>query len=423
MLRRLIDRGNRPAFLAIGGGLTAVVLTVGVAVAAFGGSGGGESQDPTATAQKQVTKRTASPTRKATPTNTPSPAITPTPEPAPIEDVRQQVEGPWSLPADAPPPPPPPPPPPGPTPPPVVVPSSFIHPPPYTVFIDAGHGGRESGACEPTYPPCSGWIEKNVNLDIALRLRPILQSLGYNVVLDRTGDYSLTNLTTVDAIQRRDEIQARVDVANAAGADILISIHHNGSSVPSIRGTELYYNPDRPFGNFNLTLAQFVYSGMLFEIRGAGYDTVDRGIKNDGLVGGDPRNPHSWILGTNEGFPRPSLMPGIIGEALFMSNAVDVSWLGQPGMRQAIAQGYTDGIHAYFAWIQAQVPPPTPVPTPTPTPTPVPTPTPTASPPPATPTPTPVTPTPASSTPTPAEATPTPTAGSARFRALFRLIV
>ncbi len=418
MLRRLIAKGNRPAVLAAGTGVATIVLTAGIAFAALGISGGGESDTPTPTAERKVVRRTATPTRRVTPTFTASPAPTPTPEPAPIEDVQQQVEGPWSLPSNAPPPPPPPPPPPAPTPPPVAVPSSFIHPPPYTVFIDAGHGGAEVGAYG------GGWAEKNVNLDVALRLRPLLQARGYTVVLDRTGDYSLTNLTTVDAIQRRDEIQARVDVANAAGADILISIHHNGSSVPSIRGTELYYNPDRSFGNFNLRLAEFVYSGLLFEIRGAGYATVDRGIKNDGLVGGDPRNPHSWILGTNEGFPRPSQMPGVIGEALFMSNAVDVSWLQQPGMRQAIAQGYADGVNAYFSWIRGQVPTPTPRPTPTRTPTPTPaasaTPTPTASPPSPTPT-----PTPPSETPTPAADTPTPSPGTGlprRTYELFRLV-
>jgi hypothetical protein len=204
-------------------------------------------------------------------------------------------------------------------------------------------------------------------------------------------------------------------VANAAGADILISIHHNGSGSPGIRGTEVYYNPDRPFGAFNSALAQFVKSGLVISLRGNGYDTVDRGIKNDGLVGGDPRNPHSWILGTNVGFPRPSMMPGIIGEALFMTNAFDMQQLAQPHMRQAEAQGYANGIAAYFSWIQAQVPPPTPAPTPVPTPPP--TPKPTASP---TPSPT-ASPTPSPSpSPTPVSPTPTPSGGVSSYTSPIR---
>jgi N-acetylmuramoyl-L-alanine amidase len=397
MFRRLLAHPNRPALLAVGGGIAAIVVTVGVSMAAFGGDSGPEEvvASPTATAKKATVKKTASPT----PTPSPAPTESPTPEPQPIEEVQQQIDGPWNVPDDAPPPPPPAAPPP-PAIPPAALPSSFIHPPPYTVFIDAGHGGPEVGTSG------GGWAEKNMNLDITLRLRSILQPLGYRVVINREGDYTLSAMTNAgDPLQRRDEIQARVDVANSVGADILISLHHNGSGSPSIRGTEVYYNPDRPFGNFNLVLAQFVHSGLVTTIRQNGYDTIDRGIKNDGLVGGDPRNPHSWVLGTNVGFPRPSLMPGVIGEALFMTNAFDMNQLANPNMRQAEAQGYANGIHAYFGWIASQVPPPTPVPTPVPTqpPTPVPTPTP------ATPSPTPsLPPTP---TPTPVLPTPTPTGG------------
>jgi N-acetylmuramoyl-L-alanine amidase len=275
------------------------------------------------------------------------------------------------------------------------------------VFIDAGHGGREVGTSG------GGWAEKNMNLDIALRLRPMLQSLGYNVVLDREGDYSLTNLTTADAIQRRDEIQARVDVANSVGADVLISIHHNGCNC-SVRGTEVYYNPDRVFGNFNLALAQFTHSGLVNMIRRMG-TTLSIVASRTIAVGGDPRNPHSWILGTNDGFPRPSLMPGIIGEALFMTSSFDMNQLQNPNMRQAIASGYLNGIHAYFAWVQSKVPPPTPVPTPvpTPTPTPVATPTPSATP---SPSPTPV----GTTTGTPTPVPPTPSVSSRRLDYLRR---
>jgi N-acetylmuramoyl-L-alanine amidase len=394
MMLRTFFASHRNAILAIGG-VGAVVLTVGVSIAAFSGSGNEEvvaEASPTAT--KKAVKR--QPTRSPSPSPSASPS--PTPEPVPVDEIHEA-----SLPPAAPPPPPPAAPPP-PYVPPASLPLSFLHPPPYTVFIDAGHGGREIGTSG------GGWPEKNMNLDIALKLRSILQGLGYNVVIDRTGDYSLTAMTTADAIQRRDEIQARVDVANSVGADILVSVHHNGCGC-STRGTEVYYNPDRVFGNFNLALAQFTQSSLLHAIRSNGYDTIDRGIKNDGLVGGDPRNPHSWILGTNDGFPRPSLMPGIIGEALFMTNPSDMAQLQNDGMRQAIAAGYAGGVQAYFAWIQSQVPPPTPVPTPVPTPPPTPTPT---LPPSATPTPT--APPTGSATPTPPPPTPTPTPVTATLR-------
>ena len=269
-----------------------------------------------------------------------------------------------------------------------------MHGPPYTVVIDPGHGPNNSGAGNGAY----GLIERHVTLDVSLRLAPILTAAGYNVILTRYGDYNLTQVDADTAIERRDELQARVDLANQVQADILVSVHFNGSSATYLRGLEIYYNPDRSFGQFNYALADFARHGLLTSIRATGYDVPDRGIKNDAGIGGDPRNPHSWLLGTNEGF-RPSMMPGIIGEALFMSNNQDAEQLTHPEMRQAIAEGYKAGIDAYFAWLQAQLPPtPTPEPTPTPTPTPTPsatpepsdTPTATPSPSPS-PTPTPVT--------------------------------
>jgi hypothetical protein len=76
-------------------------------------------------------------------------------------------------------------------------------------------------------------------------------------------------------------------------------------------------------------------------------------VKNDAEVHGDPNNPHSWLLGTNDNF-RPSLMPGMIGEALFITNPKDAEQLQKPEIRQTLAEGYKAGIDAYFGWFQRQ---------------------------------------------------------------------
>ena len=131
---------------------------------------------------------------------------------------------------------------------------------------------------------------------------------------------------------------------------------------------EIYYNPDRTFGHYNYLLADLARQGLVNHIRAAGYDVPDRGIKNDAGVCCNPANPHSWILGTNNGF-RPSMMPGIIGEAMFLSNDYEAELLRSGDMRQAVANGYKAGIDAYFAWILPQVPTPVPTPPPTPEPT------------------------------------------------------
>ena len=303
----------------------------------------------------------------------------------------------------------PPPAPANPVPPPPAAPLvDILHPPPYTVFIDAGHGTLDSGAYN------QGLAEKNVNLDVATRLAPLLTTAGYNVVLSRWGDYTLSPFPSNTYENRRDEIQARVDVANSVRADILVSIHHNGGP-KSARGLEIYYNPDRSFGQYNWTLADLTRQGLLNHIRNAGYDVPDRGVKNDAGVCCNPANPHSWILGTNDGF-RPSMMPGIIGEAMFLSNDFEAQQLWRPEMRQAEAEGYKAGIDAYFAWLLPQVPTPAPTPVPTPEPTPVPT-----TPPTDTPSPEPTPPSP-SSTPSGLPNTPTPTPSSTLVRPRVRSV-
>jgi N-acetylmuramoyl-L-alanine amidase len=259
------------------------------------------------------------------------------------------------------------------------------------VFIDAGHGTLDSGSAN------LGLLEKNINLDVATRLAPLLTDAGYIVVLSRTGDYTLSPFPSNTYENRRDEIQARVDVANSVKADILVSVHFNGGP-KAARGLEIYYNPDRNFGSYNWTLADLTRQGVVNHIRSAGYDVPDRGVKDDAGVCCNPANPHSWILGTNDGF-RPSMMPGIIGEAMFLSNDYEAQQLARPEMRQAIAEGYKAGIDAYFAWLLPQMPTPAPTPPPTPEP----------APPPPPPTPAPPTDTPAPA-PTTAPATPTPSA-------------
>jgi N-acetylmuramoyl-L-alanine amidase len=238
-----------------------------------------------------------------------------------------------------------------PTPSPSPTPIPIFHPPPYTVAIDAGHGGSQFGASG------DGLIEKNVNLDVAYRLEALLRAAGYNTYLVRAGDYAFVPYDPDNRAFTKADIQVRVENANVQRADILVSVHHNGNDDFGQSGTEVYYNPDRPYGYYSFALADVVHQSLVSALKAAGYETRDRGVKNDAEVNGDPTNPHSWLLGTNDDF-RPSLMPGIIGEALFITNPKDAEQLQKPEVLQAIAEGYKAGIDSYFAWFQQQPLPP-----------------------------------------------------------------
>lgn len=228
----------------------------------------------------------------------------------------------------------------------------LFHEPPYTVALEAGHGG-------PYYFGATGrdgdgnvWIEKDVTLDLARRVQSKLVELGYNTVMLRDGDTTLTPFSPYDYRGSMiAEAQARVDVANESQADAYVAMHFNGWSDGSQSGTETYCNPDRSFGYQSCGLAYYVQDALVRWMHDHGYDTHDRGVKNDSDVNGDAANEHSYALGTNRNF-RPSLMPGVIIESLFMTNAADLDFVrGEDGL-DIIANAVTEGIDSYFKWLQ-----------------------------------------------------------------------
>ena len=224
------------------------------------------------------------------------------------------------------------------------------------VAISAGHGGPDNiGAAHQDAQGQTDLVEKDLNLDVARRLDALLRAAGYRTVLIRDGDYSLAPAAPGDfAATVRAESQARADIANEAGADIILAIHFNGSDDPAQSGTEVYYNPDRPFGEASGVLATSIYDAIIARLHELGYDTRRRGVLDDGgtAAAGLTGEGHTFLLGETPGF-RSTRMPGMIGEALFVSNDTEAALLQRDDVRQAIAQAYKDGIDTYFAWLDA----------------------------------------------------------------------
>lgn len=91
------------------------------------------------------------------------------------------------------------------------------------IVIDAGHGGDQAGAISNT-----GLAEKDVTLDIALRLRRLLKESPFEVLLTRETDQTVT-------------LGDRVKFANSSKADLFISIHINWMEPRSIQPLETFY--------------------------------------------------------------------------------------------------------------------------------------------------------------------------------------
>ena len=228
-----------------------------------------------------------------------------------------------------------------------------------TVVIDPGHGGPEVGSVYGSHDGRGNISEKDANLEIAKRLKHLLEAAGYRVIMTRESDsrsYVVPDPQASAAFSgTRADLQGRVDIANAAEADIFVAIHNNGSSDSGQRGTEVWYSSDRPFADRSLKLAREVLGSIIIQLGAAGYDTSNRGIKDGAhfrVFQG--RSFPLFVLGRPRTEPRPTRatnMPGILGETLFLSNPSEGVLLRNGAILDAIAIGYRDGIARYFASI------------------------------------------------------------------------
>jgi N-acetylmuramoyl-L-alanine amidase len=90
------------------------------------------------------------------------------------------------------------------------------------VVLDPGHGGKDAGALGPT-----GVREKDVTLDVARRVAPVLVGQGLQVLLTRSADVFVS-------------LEERTALANSYSADLFVSIHCNASEARGRRGVEAY---------------------------------------------------------------------------------------------------------------------------------------------------------------------------------------
>jgi N-acetylmuramoyl-L-alanine amidase len=200
------------------------------------------------------------------------------------------------------------------------------------VAIDPGHGGGDPGAIG-TLPPGTQTglperldadgrtriYEKDVTLDIGLRLDAWLRERGYPTVMTRTTDAAGGDVpfTTVGA-----DLKARVDIANAAGARIFVSIHENSLSATAT-GTEtyrFYYS-----GASAKALADLIHEQVL-----AALGLPDRGVKTAGF----------YVL-------KNTRMPAVLVEGAFLSNPAEALLLADPATRQRVAEAIGAGVVRY----------------------------------------------------------------------------
>ncbi|MBQ7668908.1 MAG: N-acetylmuramoyl-L-alanine amidase [Clostridia bacterium] len=177
------------------------------------------------------------------------------------------------------------------------------------IVIDAGHGGKDPGAIFDSIN------EKDLNLDIAKRLRKLLEADGYKVIMTRTTDVFV-------------ELTERAEIANRNNADLFICVHNN-SMPTNFKGAMTLYSPRDIQNDFSSKdLATIVQKHMEDNL-------------GNGSIGARER--------TNLVVLNKTTMPAIIAEVSCMSNKNDLKLLKTARFRQAAANGLYEAIKEVYS--------------------------------------------------------------------------
>lgn len=191
-----------------------------------------------------------------------------------------------------------------------------------TIVLDPGHGGPDGGAVGR-----GGVSEKTLTLDIALRLRDLLSQVGAQVVLTREDDRDLADAGTRSLRQRkREDLQARAALTQAAGADVFLSLHANSfPSLPSMHGAQTFYRATT--GRENERLAEALQEELIRLTR-----NTDR-LPNHKI--------DQYLL-------EQARIPAVTVEVGFLSNPQEEQLLNTPDYRQLVAWAVFAGLVRYF---------------------------------------------------------------------------
>ncbi|MCM1113082.1 MAG: N-acetylmuramoyl-L-alanine amidase [Muribaculum sp.] len=177
------------------------------------------------------------------------------------------------------------------------------------VAIDPGHGGEDEGCSRKDV------LEKEINLQIAQAVEQRLTEQGYQVLLLREGDESLT-------------LEERVNRANRRNADLYVSIHQNACEEQDskVSGIEVWYNATKG-GDGSERLARLIHNNLI-QYSGA----KDRDCIADESL---------YVI-------RETQMPACLVETGFLSNRQERELLATQDYQDKLAEGIASGIDLYF---------------------------------------------------------------------------
>lgn len=186
------------------------------------------------------------------------------------------------------------------------------------IVIDPGHGGRDPGKVG-----VNKALEKDINLNIAFKLKALLELNDIKVIMTREEDIGLYSET--DSNKKMADLRKRIEIIHSSKADIAISIHQNSFTQEYVKGAQVFYHSQSDAGRRLSIIIQE-------QIKEALKDDNHRKAKS---------NSNYYMLKKTE-------CPLVIVECGYMSNQKEAALLIDEAYQEKLAWGIHMGIMKYI---------------------------------------------------------------------------
>ncbi len=183
------------------------------------------------------------------------------------------------------------------------------------IYLDPGHGGLDPGAI---YKDIE---EEDINLEIAKKLRTVLESEGAIVYLTREGDYDLAVNNAVN--RKRSDLSRRGNIINRSMCDLYLSIHLNADTSTTWKGAQVFYDDVNPKNKKIAEIMQMV-------------------LKEDLKTNREYKKTNEMYL------HKRVTRPGVLIEVGFITNPNERYLLKTSEYQMKVANSITRGIKKYF---------------------------------------------------------------------------
>lgn len=189
------------------------------------------------------------------------------------------------------------------------------------ILIDPGHGGIDGGAVSP-----SNTLEKDLNLQISLKLKDMLVKEGYKVYMTREEDISLSESSSIKQ-KKREDLNKRCSMKKEVKCDIFMSIHMNKFNDSSVKGSQVWYPI---YSEQSKKLSECLYNSFISNL-GQNSNRKPKGVKNEYVI-------------LRDGYEKAS----VIVECGFISNKEEERKLKTDEYQIDLCKAIVNGVKDYF---------------------------------------------------------------------------